>query len=139
MAERLFADIERRFEAERRASRLGRRFRNWRAEHTPLERFESLDDLVGFFRDPSITYEPKDEIAGILCGHSPDDEDELTEWLTRHHEELLEEELNGWYTDPALWPRDRSLKMLKEWCSFELHTVVVDTSGSPLEDDEAEE
>src|SRR5918995_5440647 len=28
-----------------------------------------------------------------------EDEDELTEWLTRHHEELLEEELNGWYTD----------------------------------------
>jgi hypothetical protein len=68
-----------------------------------------------------------------------EDEDELTEWLTRHHKELLEEELNGWYTDPALWPRDRSLKMLKEWCSFELHTVVVDTGESPLEDDELEE
>ena len=68
-----------------------------------------------------------------------EDEDELTEWLTRHHEELLEEELNGWYADPTLWPRDRSLKMLKEWCSFKLHTVVVDTGESPLEDDEGEE
>jgi hypothetical protein len=29
--------------------------------------------------------------------------------------------------------------MLKEWCSFELHTVVVDTGESPLEDDELEE
>jgi hypothetical protein len=28
--------------------------------------------------------------------------------------------------------------MLKEWCSFELHTVVVDTGESPLEDDEFE-
>src|ERR671918_1852432 len=53
-----------------------------------------------------------------------DDEDELRRWLARHHEELFEEELKGWYTDPALWPRDRSLKMLEEWCSFE-HTVVV--------------
>jgi hypothetical protein len=52
---------------------------------------------------------------------------------------FFEEELNGWYTDPALWPRDRSLKMLKEWCSFELHTVVVDTGESPLQDDEFEE
>jgi hypothetical protein len=58
--------------------------------------------------------------------------------LARHHEELFGEELIGWYTDPALWPRDRSLKMLKEWCSFELHTVVVDTGASPLEDDELE-
>ena len=68
-----------------------------------------------------------------------EDEEELTEWLPRHHEELFEEELNGWYTDPALWPRDRSLNMLKEWCSFELHTVVVDTGASPLEDNELEE
>ena len=41
-----------------------------------------------------------------------EDQDELAGWLARHHEELFEEELNGWYTDPALWPRDRSLKML---------------------------
>ena len=68
-----------------------------------------------------------------------EDEDELAEWLVRHHEALFEEELNGWYTDPALWPRGRSLKMLKECCSFELHTVVVDTGESPLEDDELEE
>jgi hypothetical protein len=65
-------------------------------------------------------------------------EDELARWLARHHQELFEEELNGWYTDPALWPRDRSLEMFKEWCSFELHTVVTDTGESPLEDDEFE-
>jgi hypothetical protein len=65
-----------------------------------------------------------------------DDEDELARWLARHHEEVFEEELQGWYTDPALWPRDRSLKTLQRWCSFELHTVVVDTGESPLEDDE---
>ena len=68
-----------------------------------------------------------------------EDEDELARWLIRHHAELFEEELNGWYTDPALWPRDRSLEMLQEWCSFELHTVVVDAGESPLEDDELEE
>jgi hypothetical protein len=65
-----------------------------------------------------------------------EDEDELARWLARHHEELFEEELQGWYTDPELWPRDRSLKTLQTWCSFELHTVVVDTGESPLEDDE---
>jgi len=68
-----------------------------------------------------------------------EDEDELAEWLARHHEALFEEELNGWYTDPALWPRDQSLKMLEEWCSFELNTVVVDTGESPLRHDEFEE
>ena len=68
-----------------------------------------------------------------------EDEGELAEWLARHHRKLFEEELNGWYTDPALWPRVRSLRVLKEWCSFELHTVVVDAGQSPLEDDEFDE
>jgi hypothetical protein len=57
----------------------------------------------------------------------------------RHHKELFEEELKGWYTDPALWPPVRSLEVLQEWCSFELHTVVVDTGESPLEDADLEE
>ena len=65
-----------------------------------------------------------------------EDEEELARWLTRHHEELFEQELWGWYTDPALWPRDRSFKRLEEWCSFELHTVVIDTADAPLEDDD---
>ena len=65
-----------------------------------------------------------------------EDEEELAGWLARHHQELFEEELNGWYTDSALWPRDRSLKVLRQWCSFELHSVVVDTGSSALEDDE---
>jgi hypothetical protein len=68
-----------------------------------------------------------------------EDEGELDDWLAHHHEELFEEELQGWYTDPALWPRDRSLQTLREWCSFELHTVVVDAGASPLEDDEFED
>lgn len=61
-----------------------------------------------------------------------EDERELEEWLKVNHEALFEEELNGWYTDPKLWPKDRSLKMLKEWCALELHTVVIDTGESPI-------
>lgn len=65
-----------------------------------------------------------------------EDEGELRRWLARNYEEVFEEELNGWYTDPALWPRERSLKMLEEWCSFELHTVVVDLGESAIGDDD---
>ena len=68
-----------------------------------------------------------------------EDEEELARWLARHHRELFEHELWGWYTDPALWPKGRSLKMLREWCSIELHTAVVDMGASPLEDDDLED
>ena len=65
-----------------------------------------------------------------------EDQDYLQRWLVKNHKWLFEEELNGWYTDPDLWPRDRSLNKLKEWCSFELNSVVIDTGTSPLEDDD---
>jgi hypothetical protein len=65
-----------------------------------------------------------------------EDPDDLKRWLAFNYEWLFEEELNGWYTDAAMWPKDRSLKKLKEWCSFELNTVVIDTGASPLEDDD---
>ena len=65
-----------------------------------------------------------------------EDGQELGGWLKHHYQDLFEDELNGWYTDPALWPQSRSLKLLREWCSFELNTVVIDTGESPLEDDD---
>ena len=67
-----------------------------------------------------------------------EDERELDEWLALNGETLFEEVLNDWYTDPELWPQDRSLAMFRKWCSLELHTVVLDTGNSPLEDDEAD-
>lgn len=67
-----------------------------------------------------------------------EDAGEFEEWLELNGEILFEEELNGWYTDPDLWPQDRSLAVFKRWCGFELHTMVMDTGASPLFDDEAE-
>lgn len=65
-----------------------------------------------------------------------EDENELARWLIANHRQVFEHELYGWYADPELWPRDRSLKVLQEWCSFELNTVVVDMGESPIEDDD---
>lgn len=72
--ERLLFEIDRRFKEEHEASRLGRRLREWGSDHPPLARFEDADSLVRFFRDRSIDYEPKDQIAGILCVLSRNDE-----------------------------------------------------------------
>jgi hypothetical protein len=65
-----------------------------------------------------------------------EDEEELAEWLELNGTVLFEEELNGWYTDPSLWPQDRSLALLSKWCAFELHTLLYDMGLSPLVDDE---
>jgi hypothetical protein len=64
---------------------------------------------------------------------------ELAAWLEANHRNLFEVELAGWYTNEDLWPKDRSLDALREWCSFELHSVVFDTGTSPIEDDATDE
>ena len=66
-----------------------------------------------------------------------EDEHELDRWLKRNALALFEEELNNWYIDPDLWPRKRSAALFKKWCTLELHTVVEDTGGRPIADDEA--
>jgi hypothetical protein len=43
---------------------------------------------------------------------------------------------SSWYTDPELWPRNRSAALFKKWCMFELHTLVQDTGCPPIVDDE---
>ncbi len=68
-----------------------------------------------------------------------EDEEEFEGWLKANGKRLFELELGEWYTDEKLWPKERSLKMFKEWCRFDLHTVVLDTGGTPLLDDETGE
>lgn len=65
-----------------------------------------------------------------------EDEEELAEWLELNGPLLFEEELHAWYTDPNLWPQDRTPQLLRQWCSFELHTMVHDTGETPLVDDD---
>jgi hypothetical protein len=68
-----------------------------------------------------------------------EDEDELESWLKLNGETLFEAELDGWHSDPKLWPRDRSVSLFKQWCTLELHTMVFDTGGAPLYDDDDED
>lgn len=66
-----------------------------------------------------------------------EDQDEFEKWFRRNAVILFEEELNSWYTDPDLWPQNRSAALFKKWCTFELHTLVRDTGGPRVVDDEA--
>lgn len=63
-----------------------------------------------------------------------EDEEELQGWLKLNAVSLLEAELSGWYTEPQLWPKDRSLALFNKWCAVELHTLVFDTGTTPLQD-----
>jgi len=46
------------------------------------------------------------------------------------HPAIFENELHGWHTDEAGWPRGRDFAMCKEWFEVELHSVVEDLCDS---------
>lgn len=83
----------------------------------------------------AVTFSEVNEDSSVYLIEVEDPE-ELDEWLELNHEYLFEGELSEWYSDPSLWPQDRSLDLFKRWCEFELHTMVFDAGSSPLEDDE---
>ncbi len=60
----------------------------------------------------------------------------LIRWLRKNYGSLFEAELEGWYTDPDLWPQDRTFNLFQEWFQPELHTVLFDLVGSDMYDDE---
>ncbi|WP_416139908.1 hypothetical protein ACM26W_05895 [Halomonas sp. HK25] len=64
--------------------------------------------------------------------------EEVRRWVKANWRSLFESELEGWYTDPALWPK-LTLKRFDEWFEVECHSVMLDTLGGPIEDDEPPE
>jgi hypothetical protein len=61
--------------------------------------------------------------------------DDLEGTLEEFWEAIFEEELVGWYTDRACWPK-RSLKVFREWFDVEICSTLVDLDGNPLEHEE---
>lgn len=62
--------------------------------------------------------------------------DMVEEWVILNYRDLFEAELEEWSTDPALWPDDRSYRVFQEWFDVECHTVILDTVGTEIYDED---
>ncbi len=63
-----------------------------------------------------------------------DETDKYEKFIRKHYAKIFEHELFSWYTDPKMWPKDRSWKVFKEWFDYEIHTMVLDMVPSkPIE------
>ena len=60
----------------------------------------------------------------------------VDKWVKKNYLALFEEELNGWYTDPDLWPHNLTLKLFRQWFDVECHTVLIDTVNGPINDED---
>lgn len=64
--------------------------------------------------------------------------DHLEKWLRQNFKALFENELHGWYQDPSLWPKLLTYQLFQRWFDVECHSMIVDTVGGLIEDDETE-
>ena len=57
--------------------------------------------------------------------------------VRRHYEAMFEEELNSWYTEPTMWPKDLSFKMFKKFFTIQVSSMVFDLGkGIIVKEDE---
>ena len=82
-----------------------------------------------------ITLESANEDSSVFLIHEFASE-EFESWLESCYQPLFDNILGEWYTDPALWPQDRTLELFKAWCDFEVHSMVLDYVDEPLIDDD---
>ena len=56
----------------------------------------------------------------------------LNQWIRNNYNNLFENELNGWYANPNLWPEHRTLTLFRKWFIVECHTIIIDTVGTAI-------
>lgn len=66
------------------------------------------------------------DCLSILIPESNNDE-EARSYINNIAEDIFEEELRGWDTEEAFWPKDRSSKIFWEWFNVDIHSVVMDS------------
>jgi hypothetical protein len=85
--------------------------------------------------DPGITAEGANEDRTVYL-ISDADAEIYEKWIELNYKELFEGELENWYADATLWPRERTKKIFDEWFEVECHSVLIDTVGGKIFDDE---
>jgi hypothetical protein len=87
----------------------------------PANATTTLDDARD---DPSVFLIP--------TGYADDPDNSGKRWIQRNWKAIFEHLLDEWYIDPDLWPRNRTIKMFREWCEIRIHSTVLDCASTPL-------
>ena len=59
--------------------------------------------------------------------------DQALEYLGESIRGIFEEQLDGWYRAPQLWPVKRHLSTFRSWFEVSFHSMIVDLSDDVLE------
>ncbi len=96
-------------------------------KHPFLEWAQTLDD-----GDKDFTLaELAEDSTAYLVPELWEDSDQNA-LLESSYNILFEEQLQGWWTDEAAWPKERNLKMFLDWFEVEFHSLVFDLCDEPI-------
>jgi hypothetical protein len=97
-----------------------------------------INEADPYNADPGISLESVNEDRKVYLIKDEDATglEAIEQWIKMNYEALFENELKGWYTDENLWPKKRDLRLFREWFDVDYHSVIEDTVGLPIEDDE---
>src|SRR5687767_9624939 len=76
------------------------------------------------FHDPEEEFEPSITEGDIYLLPAFETKEQIENWLRKNFNFLFTEQLNNWYTDPEMWPQNRTFKMFREWFNYSAHTWV---------------
>lgn len=94
-------------------------------------------DWAAGLDDSGIVPDPNGEQTVYLIP-SYEDDDAAWKILEKAHPAIFENELCGWHTDEAAWPRGRDFAMFKAWFEVGLHSVVEDLCDFEIVDEDDE-
>jgi len=100
-------------------------FADWLNANDPMPRNFSLVDINeegNVFLVPSY-----DSLLDPVEIHQ-----DAVKWVEKRWRMFFEHMLNDWLTDESLWPKNRTLKMFREWFAVEYSPMVWDMGNEPL-------
>ncbi|MFN3326344.1 MAG: hypothetical protein ACK5AZ_22840 [Bryobacteraceae bacterium] len=93
-------------------------FLNWLQQVDPTSAHLTLHDLR---LEPTIYLLPE-----------WDTEEEALQHLAEVSNDIFEEQLNGWYRVPSVWPASRDLNAFLLWFDCRFHSMIIDVCAERL-------
>lgn len=94
-----------------------------------------VNDADPYKNNPGITLESENKDCTVYL-ILEDDAENIEEWISLNFKQLFESEIEDWYTDESLWPKNRNRKLFDKWFDVECHSVIIDTVDGKIVDDE---
>lgn len=98
-----------------------------------IDWLKEIDRSIG--AEPISAFDPLDENGDIFL--IPDEDtiesrEDAVKWIEKRWSDFFEFELGKWIIDDQLWPKNRTLKLFREWFDIEYHSMVWDLGNEPL-------